>query len=71
MNEVSPSDPTRIPYVPVVFAYDHEYRRVDVTSVWRTNAGYWVLSGKDLDRNNDYRTFRVDRIKGKIKILEA
>lgn len=71
MNEISPSDPTRIPHVPVVFAYDHEWRRVDVSAVWRTQKGAWMITGRDLDRNNEWRSFTVSKIKGKIRILEA
>lgn len=58
------------PYVPVVLAYDHTYRRVNVERVWRSREGHWLITGRDLDRN-EYRTFRVDKIKGKIKILKG
>lgn len=56
------------PHVPVVFTYEHRYRRVDVERVWRSKEGHILLTGWDLDRD-EYRSFRVDRIKGKIRRL--
>ncbi|MCA1839907.1 MAG: hypothetical protein ABR585_12835 [Gemmatimonadaceae bacterium] len=58
-----------IPMVPVTFAYEHRYRRVNVENVIKTKGGWWVVVGKDLDRDGAYRSFRVDRIRGKIHIL--
>lgn len=55
--------------IPVVFAYEHRYRRVDVERVWRSKEGYWLLTGRDHDREGEYRSFRVDRIRGKIHRL--
>ena len=57
------------PRVPVVFAYEHRYRRVDVERVWTSKEGHVLITGWDLDRD-EYRSFRVDRIKGKIRRLE-
>jgi len=60
-----------IPNVPVTFAYEHRYRRVNVENVIKTKKKYWVIVGRDLDRGGAYRSFRVDRIQGKIRILNA
>ncbi len=61
------------PHVKVVIAYEHRYRVVLATRVWKSKAGDWIVTGLDLDRVDDYgnpkyRSFRVDRIKGAIKI---
>lgn len=59
------------PYVPVVLAYAHTYRRVNVESVRQSKDGHWLVTGRDLDRGGEYRSFRVDRIKGRIHILKG
>lgn len=59
-----------IPHVRVSFAYEHRYRCVNVENVIKTKGGWWVIVGRDLDRGGNYRSFRVDKIKGKIHILE-
>jgi hypothetical protein len=59
------------PYVPVVLAYDHSYRRVNVESVHQSKGGHWLITGRDMDREGEYRTFRVDKIKGRIHILKG
>lgn len=59
-----------VPHVPVTFAYEHRYRRVNVEAVIKTKKGQWVIVGKDLDRDGAYRSFRVDRIKGAIHLLD-
>lgn len=53
--------------ISVVFAYEHRYRRVDVERVWRSKEGHLLLTGRDRDREGEYRSFRVDRIQGKIR----
>ncbi len=52
----------------VCFAYEHRYRLVLVQRVWRSLSGKILITGLDEDRN-DYRTFRVDRIKGKVRVV--
>ena len=52
----------------VVFAYEHRYRVLDVDRVWQSKAGDHLLSGYDPDKG-EYRTFRFDRIKGKIRYV--
>lgn len=59
------------PYVPVVLAYDHSYRRVNVESVRQSKDGHWLVTGRDLDRGGEYRSFRVDKIIGRIHILKG
>lgn len=59
------------PHVPVIIAYEHTYRRVNVTRVWQSKDGHWLITGRDLDRDGEFRTFRVDRMHGKIKILKG
>jgi len=56
--------------IPVVIAYEHRYRRVDVERVWQSQSGHWLITGRDLDRDGEYRSFRVDRIRGKIRLLK-
>jgi predicted DNA-binding transcriptional regulator YafY len=58
------------PHIPVVLTYEHEYRRVLVTRVWKSAAGNWMITGIDADKG-EYRTFRQDRIKGKIRIVKG
>lgn len=57
------------PSVRVCFAYDHQYRVVDVERVWTSKDGNECLTGIDPDKG-EYRTFRVDRIKGKIRLVK-
>lgn len=52
----------------VCFAYEHRYRLVLVQRVWQSLAGHILITGLDEDRN-DFRTFRVDRIKGRVRIV--
>lgn len=56
--------------VRVCFAYQHEYRVVDVSTVRMTKDGNWIVTGVDVDKG-EYRSFRVDRIQNKIKILDV
>lgn len=56
--------------IPIVIAYEHRYRRVDVERIWQSKEGNWLLTGRDYDREGEYRSFRVDRIKGKIHFLK-
>ena len=58
-----------VPFIPVVITYEHRYRRVDVERVWLTKDGNWLMTGRDHDRDGEYRSFRIDRIKGKIRLL--
>ena len=58
-----------VPFIPVVITYEHRYRRVDVESVWLSKDGNWLMTGRDHDRDGEYRSFRIDRIKGKIRLL--
>lgn len=59
----------RKPHVRVCFAYDHQYRVVDVERVWTSKDGNELITGVDPDKG-EYRTFRVDRIKGKIRLVK-
>ncbi len=54
----------------VCFPYQHEYRVVDVTSVWMSSEGNWLLTGKDVDKG-EYRSFRMDRIAKKIRVVKS
>jgi hypothetical protein len=61
------------PHLPVVIAYEHRYRLVLATRIWQSKAGNWLVTGLDPDRpdeqgNPQYRSFRVDRIRGSIKL---
>lgn len=56
--------------IPIVIAYEHRYRRVDVERVWQSKEGHWLITGRDHDRDGEYRSFRVDRIRGKIHLLK-
>lgn len=51
----------------LAFAYEHQYRVVDVTRVWTSAAGDQLITGVDPDKA-EYRTFRVDRIKGRVRV---
>jgi predicted DNA-binding transcriptional regulator YafY len=60
------------PSIPVVIAYEHRYRKVFATRVWRSRAGNWCVLAWDPDVNEGdggWRTFRADRIQGKIHML--
>lgn len=50
------------------FAYDHRYRVVDVERVWESKAGDTLITGVDPDKG-EYRSFRADRVKGKIRVV--
>ena len=50
------------------FAYDHRYRVVDVKRVWQSKAGDTLITGIDPGKG-EYRSFRADRVKGKIRII--
>lgn len=52
----------------VVIAYEHRYRRVDVERLWQSKEGNWLITGRDPDRDGEYRSFRLDRIRGKIHL---
>jgi hypothetical protein len=54
--------------IPIVIAYEHRYRRVLVERVWQSKEGNWLITGRDPDRSDEYRSFRVDRIQGKIHL---
>lgn len=56
------------PSVRIAFAYQHEYRVVDATSVTQSRAGHWLITGKDVDKD-EYRSFRVDRIQNVIRFV--
>lgn len=55
--------------VRVCFAYEHQYRVCDVERVWKSKDGNDLITGVDPDKG-EYRTFRVDRIKGKVRIVD-
>jgi hypothetical protein len=59
------------PSVRVCFAYEHQYRVVDVERVWESKEGHTLITGRDPDRGGEYRSFRVDRIKGKVRIVRG
>lgn len=59
---------TETPSVRVCFAYQHEYRVVDATSVTRTKSGHWLITGRDVDKG-EFRSFRVDRIQNTLRFL--
>lgn len=50
------------------FAYNHRYRVVDVKRVWQSKAGDILITGVDPDKG-EYRSFRADRVKGKIRVI--
>ena len=52
------------------FAYDHRYRVVDDATVKVTKDRNILIVGVDPDKG-EFRSFRVDRIKGKIRNVEA
>lgn len=51
----------------LAFAYEHQYRVVDVTRVWTSSAGDQLITGVDPDKE-EFRTFRVDRIQGRVRV---
>lgn len=57
------------PSVRIAFAYQHEYRVVDATRVWKSREGHWLITGVDVDKG-DYRTFRVDRIQNTLRFVK-
>lgn len=50
----------------IAFAYEHRYRVLDDPVVRVTKDRNIIITGVDPDKA-EYRTFRVDRIKGKIR----
>ena len=50
----------------LLFAYDHRYRILDDPEVKVTKGFKILLVGVDPDKG-EFRSFRVDRIKGKIR----
>ncbi len=61
------------PYVECVLAYDHTYRKIYATSVYKSAAGKWLVTGWDPDANDGeggFRSFRADRIQGNIHLLK-
>ena len=50
----------------LVFAYEHRYRVLDDVQVRVTKDRNILLVGVDPDKN-EFRSFRVDRIQGRIK----
>ena len=50
------------------FAYEHRYRVIDVTAAWVSKDGHQLITGVDPDKL-EYRTFRVDRIEGKVRLV--
>lgn len=52
----------------VVFAYAHQYRVLDQFHVKTSAAGDDLLVGVDPDKG-EWRSFRVDRIQGRVKIV--
>jgi predicted DNA-binding transcriptional regulator YafY len=56
--------------VRVCFPYQHEYRVVDLQSIWRSQDGNWLITGIDVDKG-EYRSFRLDRIPKKIRVVKV
>lgn len=58
---------------PVMFRYAKderapiEHRTFVPETVAHTNAGATVVVGPDPDRSGEYRSYRIDRIKGEVK----
>lgn len=61
---------TEAPSVRVCFAYQHEYRVVDATRVHQSKDGHWLITGRDVDKD-EWRTFRVDRIQNTLRFVEG
>jgi hypothetical protein len=53
----------------ICFAYEHRYRVCDVERMWTSKDGNDLITGIDPDAG-EYRSFRVDRIKGRIRIVD-
>lgn len=60
------------PHVEVTIGYDHRYRVVYVTRVWTSKEGNRCMLGWDPDAEEGqggWRTFRVDRLNGKVHFV--
>lgn len=55
--------------VRLCFAYEHQYRVLDVERAWLSKDGNQLITGVDPDKG-EYRTFRVDRIQGKVRVVQ-
>lgn len=55
--------------VRLCFAYEHRYRVVDVERAWLSKDGNQLITGTDPDKG-EYRTFRVDRIQGMVRVVK-
>lgn len=54
----------------ICFAYEHQYRVVDVERVWTSKDGNELITGVDPDKG-EYRSFRIDRIqRGKVRVIQ-
>lgn len=61
------------PHVKVRITYDHKYRVVYATRVWKSKSGATCITAWDPDVDDGkggWRTFRSDRVKG-MKFLES
>ena len=56
------------PSTRIAFAYQHEYRVIDVERVFQSKAGDWLIAGVDVDKR-EYRSFRIDRIQNTIRFV--
>ena len=68
-NELPPDFP---PHVECTIAYEHKYRKVYATRLWKSKAGKWLITAWDPDVNEGaggWRSFRADRVQGQIHIL--
>lgn len=52
----------------ITFAYEHQYRVLDRFHIKTTKAGNDLLVGVDPDKG-EWRSFRVDRIQGGVRIV--
>lgn len=60
-----------IPGQRVAFAYEHQYRVLDVEVVRETEEGNWIMTGIDPDKG-EYRSFRLDRVmRGKVRVVRG
>lgn len=60
-----------IPGQRVTFAYEHQYRVLDVEVVRETKDGNWIMTGVDPDKG-EYRSFRLDRVmRGKVRVVHG
>lgn len=55
--------------VRVCFAYEHRYRVLDVERLWTSKDGNDLITGTDPDQGGEYRSFRVDRIQGRVRVV--